>query len=283
MSLLVLATGPLSLIEDAGRCGYAHLGVSMSGAADRGSAQQANLAVGNPADAAVIETLAGGLQLRAKSPSLVAIGGAPTVAEVAGQAVPRLRPFPLKAGQELRLGTSASGLRCYVAVAGGIAVSPVLGSRSYDTMSRLGPPPLQPGQVLPVGPDYGTPQQVTDAWPAAAPETLELVMWPGPRRDWIAADITKLAWRVSAAASRIGTRLDGPSLAWAASHLGRELASEPTRRGAIQVPPSGQPIIFGPDHPATGGYPVVGILSESASDALAQALPGQAIRLRPLS
>ncbi len=99
MSLLVVATGPLSLIQDAGRCGYAHLGVSMSGAADRGSAQRVNLAVGNPAGAAVIETLAGGLHLRAQAPALVAIGGAPTAAEVAGQAsvtcrgVPRSRPM----------------------------------------------------------------------------------------------------------------------------------------------------------------------------------------------
>ncbi|NUR91998.1 MAG: allophanate hydrolase subunit 2 family protein, partial [Nonomuraea sp.] len=140
----VIAPGPYATVQDLGRPGYAHLGVPRSGAADAWSLRLANRLVGNREDAAGVEVTFGPARLRFREGAWVALAGAPAEARMGV-------PFWVPAGGELRLATPEWGLRTYVAVRGGIAVDPVLGSRSTDSLSGLGPEPLRAGTLLPVG------------------------------------------------------------------------------------------------------------------------------------
>jgi biotin-dependent carboxylase-like uncharacterized protein len=281
MSLEVVRSGPLSLVQDAGRPGLAAIGVSPSGAFDRTAFVRGAMLVGNdPALHAAIEVTLGGLSVRAVVPVTVALTGAECPVTVDGRVVAWGRPFLLGAGELLTLGLPRKGLRSYLSVAGGIDVPPVLGSRSTDLLSGLGPPRLTAGILLPVGatspePDEGPP---TLPEPDEGRHTLGLL--PGPRTDWLAdADALATTWTVSPDSNRVGIRLTGTVLERSPSRVGAELPSEPLVRGAVQLPPSGQPVIFGPDHPTTGGYPVVAVLTEESSDRLAQCRPGGLVTL----
>lgn len=278
MSLRVLATGPSALIQDLGRPGLAAQGVTRSGAADRRSHDLANRLVGNDAAAATIEVTLGGLRVLAERDLVVAVTGAPAQAEVAGTAVGHASVVRVRAGQEIALGTPPTGLRSYLAVRGGFDVAPVLGSRSTDTLSGLGPPRLAAGTVLPVGPPPATALLVEFA-PVAASTGSAVVLRArlGPRAAWV-TDVTRLfgqEWTVAARSDRVGLRLDGQPLA--ATGRG-ELPSEGVVRGAVQVPPGGSPVLFLADHPVTGGYPVVAVVLAIDVDLAAQARPGQPLR-----
>jgi biotin-dependent carboxylase-like uncharacterized protein len=271
----VLESGPLATIQDCGRAGQAALGIPGSGACDRTSYALSNRLVGNEPGAAAIEVTFGGLVLHADTDLVVAITGAPC------PGVPLNAPAVLKAGQVLRFGPPRSGLRTYVAVRGGIDVPPVLGSRSTDLLSGLGPAPLTAGQTLAVGRSYG-PMPGVDLAPVADPAGGELVVrvTPGPRRDWFTDDgwksLVTQTYQVSSASNRVGVRLDGSPLDRA---FAGELASEGMTLGAIQIPPSGTPVIFLADHPVTGGYPVIAYVAGADVDLCAQVRPGQAVRL----
>ncbi|MET9606860.1 biotin-dependent carboxyltransferase family protein [Streptomyces sp. NPDC006512] len=280
--LLVLRPGALTTVQDLGRPGYAHLGVPRSGALDSGARALANRLLGNPPGAAVLETTLDGVALRALTPVTVAVTGAPCAVRISGRPAAWGAPLRLRAGAELDVGRAEPGLRCYVAVRGGFAVPPVLGSRSTDLLSGLGPPVLTAGTVLPVGAPGPDPVRGADALRVPGPPA-ELVLplrW-GPRADWFtAASLAALlasAYRVSAASNRIGLRTEaGPPLA-----RGRagELPSEGMVLGAVQVPPDGLPVVFLADHPVTGGYPVVGVVPQGPPlDAAAQARPGTRVR-----
>ncbi len=276
--LRILSPGPFATLQDNGRPGWAHVGVSPAGAADRTSHALANRLVGNDPDAATIEALFGGLVFAVTTSTVVAVTGAPAPVTVNNRAADLNAPLYLGSGDEVRLGVPTTGLRSYVAIAGGIAVSPTLGSRSWDSLARLGPAPLSAGQALPLGDPTGTP--TVDAAPITPPTSTELRLrpLPGPRLDWLDGGLDALAqptWTVSTRSDRVGVRLEGEPL----HRTHDELPSEGMVRGAIQLPPNGLPVIFGPDHPVTGGYPVVAILTEQDSDRLTQARPGQAIRL----
>jgi biotin-dependent carboxylase-like uncharacterized protein len=168
--LTVLASGLLTTVQDRGRPGWASIGVTRSGAADRQAAALANRLVGNDAAAAVLEVTVGGLQVQAGRTLLVAVSGAPAPVTVDGRAAPFDAPLTLRPGQVLGLGNPAVGLRSYLAVRGGIGVPPVLGSRSTDTLSGLGPAPLRPGDVLPVG-ALAAAEPVVDVAPVGAPSS----------------------------------------------------------------------------------------------------------------
>jgi biotin-dependent carboxylase-like uncharacterized protein len=185
----------------------------------------------------------------------------------------------VSAGALLEVGTAVSGVRGYVAVSGGIAVEPVLGSRSTDLLSGLGPPPLRNGAVLPLG-RPGVPHARVDVAPQPAPPAeLVLRVTLGPRDDWCAPEavrtLTSRAYRVSPASNRIGLRMDGPALTRARTG---ELPSEGMVLGAVQVPPDGRPVVFLADHPTTGGYPVIGVVRAADLPAAAQARPGTPVR-----
>ena len=281
-ALEILTAGPLTLVQDLGRPGLAHLGVGRSGAADRRSHALANRLVANPADRATLEITFGGFTARVLDGSVdVALTGADTHPRAGGIPFGTNSVRRLEAGQTLSLGTPRTGLRTYLAVRGGIAVDPVLGSRSYDTLSKIGPAPVQPGDVLPVGPAAESFPELDQApVRSISGAALHLRVIPGPRDDWFDEPdaLVRTGWTVSGHSDRVGVRLTGPPL-WA-RWPGRQLPSEGTVRGAIQVPPSGQPVILGPDHPVTGGYPVIGVVADADSDAVAQLRPGQDVVFR---
>jgi len=281
-ALEVLAAGPLSLIQDLGRAGFASIGVGSSGAADRGAFRLGARLLAQPYSAAALEVTFGGLSIRARGDLQLALTGAQAPATVDGRPVGYFGPFTVADGQVLTLASPSVGLRSYLSVRGGIAVAPVLGSRSTDTLSGLGPPPLRARDVLPVGPAPAAFPNV-DVAPAAAisPETLVVHALRGPRDDWL-ADLEALAatpWTVSTDSDRVGIRLSGAPLQRQASRLERELPSEGVVSGSIQIPPSGQPVVFLADHPVTGGYPVVAVLLDADIDRAAQAVPGQQVRI----
>jgi biotin-dependent carboxylase-like uncharacterized protein len=276
-TLTVLATGPLTTVQDAGRPGRGALGIGRSGSCDRAAARLGNRLLGNAPDAAVLEVTLGGLAVRADTDLVVVTTGARCAGSTAHNA-----PGHLRAGAELRLGPPESGLRTYVGVRGGIAVDPVLGSRSTDLLSGLGPPALSAGDVLPVGTATG-PMPGVDVAPVADPPGGEVTVrvLPGPRADWFpeeaAAALTGSPWTVTDESNRIGLRLAGPQLPRARTG---ELASEGMVRGALQVPPSGQPVLFLADAPVTGGYPVIGYVADDDVDRCGQLRPGQPLRFR---
>lgn len=282
--LEVLATGPLATVQDLGRPGLSHLGVGTSGAADRRSFRLANRLVGNSEDAAGIEFTFGGLAFRACRDLTVAITGAPCRITVDGRREAVNSVLRVPAGAELRAGAPTTGLRSYLAVRGGIAVAPVLGSRATDVLSGLGPAPLQPGDVLPVGPPPPRFPAV-DLAPVPAPADGDLVLRvvPGPRDDWFTDEALRAlggeAYEVTSESNRIGMRLRGAPLQ---RQRCEELPSEGMVPGALQVPPSGQPTLFLADHPLTGGYPVIAVVLAEDVDRAAQARPGQRIRFRIL-
>jgi biotin-dependent carboxylase-like uncharacterized protein len=280
--LEVVATGPLTLVEDLGRPGLASLGVGPSGAADRGAFALGARLLDQPADRAALECHHGGLALRGRGSVTVVLTGAQAPATVDGMPVGHAAPFLLRDGAVLELGRPASGLRTYVSVRGGVAVPAVLGSRSYDTLSEIGPAPLKVGDLLPVGRPVGEP--IVDVAPVAQPAggTVTLELTPGPRTAWLGdlTSITGADWRVDAASDRVGVRLDGAALGRAEGFDGRELPSEGVVRGAVQLPADGRPVLFLADHPVTGGYPVVAVLTPRSVDAAAQLVAGQVVRLR---
>ena len=282
-ALEVLAPGPLSTVQDLGRPGWAALGVGRSGAADRGSLRLANRLVGNPEDAAAVEVTFGGLAVRASADLVVAVTGAPAPLRVSGRPRATHAAVLLAAGQEAVLEAPPVGLRSYLAVRGGVAVEPVLGSRSTDVLAGLGPPPLRAGDRLPVGPPPAAPVPVVDVAAVATPGGDDVVLRavPGPRADWFtgaALDVLGATrWVASADSDRVGVRLDGGRLE--RSRTG-ELPSEGMVAGALQVPPSGQPVLLLADAPTTGGYPVVAVVVAADVDRAAQLRPGQGVRIR---
>jgi biotin-dependent carboxylase-like uncharacterized protein len=281
----LLATGPLATVQDLGRSGSAELGVSRSGAFDRGALRLANRLVGNDEAAAGIEFTLGGLVLRLTGAATIAFTGARC--DLSGHRGGWNAALSCPAGTVISAGTPAAGLRSYLAVRGGLAVAPVLGSRATDTLSGLGPATLAAGAQLPVGAiAAGHPRDFAgDRSPVIATPPLRLAA--GPRVSWFDSEslgrLFDSPWLVRADSNRIGVRLAGPALRLRpeAETAAAELPSEPTLPGAIQVPPDGQPIVLGPDAPVTGGYPVIAVLPAAGLDLLAQQRPGGVLRFAP--
>ena len=300
-SLHIDDPGPLCLVQDLGRPGLAHLGVGRSGAADRGALVAANRLVGNPAGSAAMEVTLGGLRFTPTHECVIGCAGArlPLALRHADGAVQQADAFGgairVPGGTQVRLGRPAVGVRTYLAIRGGLDVAPVLDSRSTDTLSGIGPPPVRRGEELPVGgigaePDRPADQQEPDRPPDEPPDgpdgpdratVLDVVL--GPRADWFAPDaadtLLGTTWQVGVHADRVGIHLDGPRLIRSRDD---ELPSEGMVPGAIQVPASGRPVIFGIDHPVTGGYPVIAVLTTEAVDRAAQLRPGRTVRFRAI-
>lgn len=283
-SLVVFDPGVASTLQDEGRPGFTADAVSPSGAADLPSYRLANRIVGNQPGCAAIELVLGTLRFRADRPTVIAVTGAPLPVTVGGRQRTSGEAIHVSAGDEIEFGWAHRGLRSYVAVRGGINVPLILGSRSTDTMSGLGPPALAVGDRLLIG-DATAGLPAPDIVPThPIEEAPVLEVHPGPRRDWLdEASIRRFGaeqFSVSDQINRIGVRCAGPALV---QREVRQLASEAVIVGAVQIPPNGEPIIFGPDHPTTGGYPVVAVVVERQLPAVAQLRPGQTLRFRWLA
>lgn len=282
-----------ALYQDFGRPGQVDQGIGEAGALDRASLAEANLCVGNPRGAAAIEIAFGGFALKADRPVTLAVTGAPcplsiSTADGSSVAAPFAHPFALDAGDELTLGFPPEGMRSYLAMRGGFAVKPVLGSASTDTLAKIGPAPIVAGAMLfpanvpaaAVDPHRPRPPRLPRAG-----ETVTIDIILGPRTDWFTEKgvetLLLQEWQVTAESSRVGMRLSS------AESLEKrdtaELPSEATALGAIQVPHSGQPVLFLADHPLTGGYPVIGVVARHHLDLVGQIPIGANIRFNAIA
>ncbi|RDI97983.1 hypothetical protein DVT68_12905 [Dyella solisilvae] len=296
MSVRVLKPGLLTSLQDSGRPGHAALGVGRAGAIDGPAWRLANALVGNAGDEAALEFTLVGPVLRFEHATVIALTGAPVEARVGGQSVPGWTCCALPARSELQLGGMRQGCRGYLAVRGGFAVEPVLGSRSTDLHARLGPlhgRALQAGDRLSVGEHA--------KWRALrathAPVHLPWGLDPQPWFDFAHAPLALMrghhfdqmddesrralfkAWfTVSKDSNRTASRLEGQRLQL---QQPLELISEAALPGTMQLPPSGQPIVLQAEAPVTGGYPRIGQLAAVDLARLAQRKPSDAVCFQP--
>lgn len=271
--------GARTTLQDHGRRGLAHLGVPPSGAVDRAAFSLGNRLAGNTEDAPALETTLRGPTLRFTRAATVVLTGAPVEAQLGGRPVAMHAPIAVRPGQVLAIGVAVRGLRTYLAIRGGFDAPRTLGSVSNDELTGLGTAPLAAGDALRIG-DLALAQPAVDVAPVAAPPrspTVRVVL--GPRDDWFAPDaVTALLtdpFTVTTSVNRIGARLAGPSLPHRES---AQLRSEGVTAGALQVPPSGDPILLLADHPTTGGYPVIAVVVGDDLALVAQARPGDKLR-----
>ena len=236
MILEVLRCGPLATVQDLGRPGLGHIGVSTSGAADRRSHSRANRLVANPDTHATIEITFGGFAVRVlEGDAEIAVTGADGAPEVDGIPFGTNSVHRVHAGQMIVVNTPHRGLRSYLGVRGGIAVDAVLGSRSHDTLSGIGPAPLRVGDLLAVGAaaaEFPRLEQVPVGPIPDGPVILRAV--PGPRDGWFTDPdaLERTSWTASERSDRIGVRLTGEPLS--RRRPGEELPSEGAVRGARQ-------------------------------------------------
>ncbi|HWG10593.1 MAG TPA: biotin-dependent carboxyltransferase family protein [Rhodanobacteraceae bacterium] len=289
----VLKPGLLTTPQDAGRMDLTHLGIGRAGAFDAPALRLANALAGNPRDACALEITLFGPTLRFRRDAWIAVTGAPLPVRVDSDEQPMWSPLHLRSGQTLELGAAREGCRAYLAVRGGFDLAYVLGSRSLDVNAALGPfgHPLRAGDVLPVGDtslvpaSQGTPSRKwrLDArhwFDAAIPHTLRLTS--GTHASRLDEDSREALFarefRVGNASNRVGVRLQSTRLQLSTPF---EMISEGCVAGTLQLPPSGEPIALGVEHPVSGGYPRIGQIAAVDLPRLAQCRPGDALRFTP--
>lgn len=279
--LLVSESGLFSTLQDGGRFGYQRFGISNSGAMDRLAMSLANALVGNPREAGVIEMTMSGIAFTiAAEACRIALAGAPMALTVNGRPAPHLEAQDLVRGDKVAIGRAGGGMRGYLAVAGGFAVAPVLGSVSTHTRSRIGGldgNPLRSGAVLPLAGGPAGPVLRLDAKRLRRPgQRLRVVLGPQSDAFTPAGIATFLAatYRLSARADRMGCQLEGPEVEHAA---GFNIVSDGIANGSIQIPGHGRPIILLADRQSTGGYPKIATVIGPDLGTLAQLRPGDAL------
>ena len=262
MSLRVLSQGVASSVQDLGRFGFGHLGVTGSGAVDPDTSGRLNLALGNDVSCAVLES-AGGLRLVAEAPVAYVRDG-------------DIGPSTVEAGGEIRLDPQPGRMWGYLAVRGGVDAPMVLGSRSADALSGIVPLPVTDGAIIAIGEPGDRP--MADVTLPMSPGTEAIRVSVGPRADWLEDGamerLTSETWTVEES-NRVGIRLGGTPISPSGSE---QLRSEGLLAGAIQVPGSGLPLVMGRDHPTTGGYPVLAVVLADDLGRMAQLPRGSRLR-----
>ena len=268
-------------LQDQGRIGYANIAVPTSGAFDQKSHQLANRLIGNFPNACASESLRGSFEFGTDSELVISATGAPASVQVDGREHEMFRSIFVPAGSVVSVSPGSLGMRTYLAIRGGIVGNQIMGSSSYDELSQIGTPPIKPGDKFSVENqvagsitgDYIPGSVITGL------NTVELEAMPAPRWSGFSnSDILFTSeYQVTSSVNRVGLRLSGPALVWNSES---RLASEGVVTGAIQIPVDGMPLIFGPDHPTTGGYPVVAVVSRNSLDLLAQTAPGAVVRFK---
>ncbi len=280
----VVRPGLVTTIQDEGRWGYQSSGVPVAGPMDPLSHRLANALVGNDRSAATLEATLIGPELQFEDERVVAVSGAEFDLSLDGHPVRVGTSFVAPAGASLAFGERRRGARAYVAIEGGIAVPPVLGSRAthlVTAMGGLGGRALQAGDDLPLGDRRGTvgarPMRTTAALDApAGPACLRVL--PGPHHQSFTAGALELLlsapYAVSTASDRMGFRLEGPALTDARKG---DIISEATTMGALQVPSAGQPILLMADRQTTGGYPTIATVITADISVAGQLAPGDRV------
>jgi len=277
--------GALTTLQDGGRAGHLAAGVSESGAFDPFALEAVNRLVGNPAGAAALEVTVVGPKLEALADVTVAVGGADLGAHVDGMLLPPWRAVGVRRGSVIGFGRRRSGCRSYFAAGGGFAAPLMLGSRATDLRSGFGGARLAAGVTLTAAGRPGRPSAL-DLAARATPiyaDVGELRVIAGPEDGWFAAGafaaLLAGPWRISPESDRTGVRLTGPALA----RREGDLLSVPVLPGHVQVPPSGQPQVLGPECGALGGYPRIACVIAADRPRLAQAFPGEAVRFTAIA
>ena len=268
-------------LQDEGRVGYANIAVPTSGAFDQASHHLANRIVGNFSGACGFESLRGKFEFTNDSDLVISVTGAPASVRINGREHEMFRAVFAPAGSVVNVSPGNLGMRTYLAIRGGIIGNQVMGSCSFDELSQIGTPPVKAGDQFEIeekvsgsiGGDY-LPGSVVNGF-----EVVELEAMPAPRWSGFsnAEILFSSEYQVTSSINRVGMRLNGPELVW---NTQARLASEGVVMGAIQIPADGMPLIFGPDHPTTGGYPVVAVVSRKSLNVLAQCAPGTKVRIR---
>ena len=244
-SIRIVSPGLQTTVQDLGRFGWTHFGISASGAADAFALRAGNLLVGNAENAAAIEMTLMGAAFEFQADSVIALAGADF-----GAGLPLWTPVPVKAGQTVRCGPSLAGARCYLCVRGGIAVPRVMGSASTHVITGVGGRALRAGDILPVGNEaIRRPRPVPKDVPALGDGPLRVT--DGPQSESFSDELYRGEYTVTEESNRMGLRLRGAAIASAVGHM----LTEGAALGAVQVPPDGQPIILFVEHQTTGGYP----------------------------
>jgi KipI family sensor histidine kinase inhibitor len=277
--LEVVEPGPRSLVQDTGRRGTSGIGVPTAGAADPRAHALVNLLLGNAPDAATVECTASGPSMRMAGGGHVAVVGAgrdATEVHVDGHPVSDGSVVPVADGQMLSIGPVRHGLRAYLGVAGGVDGPVLLGSRSSDLLSGLGPGPLQIGDRLAIGAP-GRMRGRLDAGASRGPGPVRVRVMPGPHPDAAATldRFVAITWRVGSGSDRVGVRLeaaDGMPLPAVTPR-----PSTPMVTGAVQLPPDGHPIVLLPDHATVGGYPVIACVISADLGSFGQLRPGDEV------
>ena len=261
----VLRAGLHTTVQDSGRWGNQSLGVSVSGSMDRFSHRLANVAVGNREDEATLEATWLGPELRVEQDAILAVAGGDLRPTLDGADVPLQRAVSCRAGSVLRFGERRSGARAYIAFAGGIGVSPVLGSRATHVRSRLGGfegRALRSGDRVPIGKVSNAVGAVSGFVPRLPAGGIRLRALPGPQLESFSPSaletLQRTRYTVSPDSDRMGIRLLGG--ARLESVVGGGMVSDATFAGALQIPPSGDPILLMADRPTTGGYPQIAVV-----------------------
>jgi biotin-dependent carboxylase-like uncharacterized protein len=278
----------LCLLQDAGRFGVRHLGVTQGGGLDWRSMSWANWLLGNGLDAAVIEIALGGFSVVAEEDCLLALAGADLGAQLDGQALAPWRSFKLRKGQRLQFTQPLLGARAYLAAPGGFDAPKVLGSSATVVREELGGldgmgHALAKGASLSYSADApllvrALPDEQVPDFTLDSPLDLVLGAQIGSFSGQSLFDAFNSTWTLDSRADRMGIRLLGTALAY----QGKPMISEGIPLGAVQVPPDGQPIVLLNDRQTIGGYPRLGALTPLALARLAQCLPGATVRLRPV-
>jgi biotin-dependent carboxylase-like uncharacterized protein len=287
MSLLIERSGALASLQDGGRFGVRHLGVTQGGAADWVSQAWANWLLGNPLQAATVEITLGNFVLLAEADGCLALCGADLGATLDDQPIAPGRSFNIRKGQRLSFAQPRQGVRAYLGAPGGFAAPQLMGSCATVRREALGGlhgdgQPLNQGDRLQwfgvaPAPRALNPEQIP---PLSASDALPVVLGAqiGDFSGQSLFDAFNSEWKVDQRADRMGIRLLGPVL-----RSEREsMISEGVPLGAIQVPSDGQPIVLLNDRQTIGGYPRLGALTPLAVARLAQCLPGAAVRLKPI-
>jgi antagonist of KipI len=246
MAIRVLAPGFLTTVQDLGRFGHAHRGISASGAADPLAIRAGNLLVGNAENAAALEmTLTGG-EFEFEEGAVIALTGSDF-----GVDLPLWAPIPIKAGQELRFGATKTGARAYLCIRGGIDAPLTLGSASAHLLTGVGGGPLRKGDTLQIGGGAVRKPRSAANNPPQWTKSQAIRVTDGPQSDWFHGELYEGIYTVAEECNRMGIRLRGAAIPSAPGGM----LTEGVAMGAIQVPPDGQPIVLFVEHQTTGGYP----------------------------